>query len=669
MVTLSKEQQLFVEKALEGHNILVDACIGSGKTTAIQQLCEAYPERTSILYLTYNRLLKIDAKAKITQNNAVVSNYHGYAYSCLCKLGIKVGISDIIQTFNKVKPPIKHFDVLLLDEYQDIETELATMLNIIKEANPGIQIIAVGDMEQKIYDKTTLEVPPFINEFLGEHITLEFTQCFRLSAGIAENLGRIWNKKIVGVNANCKVETMYEEDVIEFLKEQRCEDILCLGARLGSLSDTLNRLEDKYPGKFNKTTVYASINETDRGRVAPTEKSAIFTTFDSSKGLERKVCAVFDFNVAYWSMRLSQPQVKYNILRNIFCVAASRGKEHIIFVIPDAYKNISEIPKRQKLLTPEDIMKGEDSNKITDDCIMSQMFDFKFKEQVENAYALLKVNRIMQEDNSVIDIDTCDGLIDLSPCVGTYQEANYFNKYEIDESIKQTLVACEKEFLYKSYDINWPLEKKILFQTSVETNQNRYVNQVDTPFVKESEREKLINRLSQIFVRDEAVQVVCKIPFAYPGDDLEMFRAVGIMDVVKDGTVYELKFVSELTHEHFLQCASYMVASGLKRGILWNVRDNSMYEIEVPDKMAFLDAVTIAITKGAVNAYYPPRKLREDFDDYIEKLNVDLLEMSEEDDEPIRMSEKKKKAKSEKSKAKKNGPTAVVKKPIKKKAM
>ena len=408
MVTLSKEQQLFVEKALEGHNILVDACIGSGKTTAIQQLCEAYPERTSILYLTYNRLLKIDAKAKITQNNAVVSNYHGYAYSCLCKLGIKVGISDIIQTFNKVKPPIKHFDVLLLDEYQDIETELATMLNIIKEANPGIQIIAVGDMEQKIYDKTTLEVPPFINEFLGEHITLEFTQCFRLSAGIAENLGRIWNKKIVGVNANCKVETMYEEDVIEFLKEQRCEDILCLGARLGSLSDTLNRLEDKYPGKFNKTTVYASINETDRGRVAPTEKSAIFTTFDSSKGLERKVCAVFDFNVAYWSMRLSQPQVKYNILRNIFCVAASRGKEHIIFVIPDAYKNISEIPKRQKLLTPEDIMKGEDSNKITDDCIMSQMFDFKFKEQVENAYALLKVNRIMQEDNSVIDIDTCE---------------------------------------------------------------------------------------------------------------------------------------------------------------------------------------------------------------------------------------------------------------------
>ena len=36
---LSAEQQAFVDAALAGHDILVDACIGSGKTTAIQALC------------------------------------------------------------------------------------------------------------------------------------------------------------------------------------------------------------------------------------------------------------------------------------------------------------------------------------------------------------------------------------------------------------------------------------------------------------------------------------------------------------------------------------------------------------------------------------------------------------------------------------------------------
>ena len=38
-IMLSPEQSLFIGKALMGDNILVDACIGSGKTTAIERLC------------------------------------------------------------------------------------------------------------------------------------------------------------------------------------------------------------------------------------------------------------------------------------------------------------------------------------------------------------------------------------------------------------------------------------------------------------------------------------------------------------------------------------------------------------------------------------------------------------------------------------------------------
>jgi hypothetical protein len=44
-----------------------------------------------------------------------------------------------------------------------------------------------------------------------------------------------------------------------------------------------------------------------------------------------------------------------------------------------------------------------------------------------------------------------------------------------------------------------------------------------------------------------------------------LFTAFGMVDAVKDDVVYELKFVSELTHEHFLQCASYVVAMGKKK--------------------------------------------------------------------------------------------------------
>lgn len=42
--SLSEEQKEFIEIALKGSNILVDACIGSGKTTSIQHLCDLLPQ-------------------------------------------------------------------------------------------------------------------------------------------------------------------------------------------------------------------------------------------------------------------------------------------------------------------------------------------------------------------------------------------------------------------------------------------------------------------------------------------------------------------------------------------------------------------------------------------------------------------------------------------------
>lgn len=230
---LSSEQQLFIDKALQGHNILVDACIGSGKTTAIQNLCNEFPNTKKILYLTYNRLLKVDAKSKIKKKNVTVTNYHGFAYMSLKKINVSAGIPELIQTFIQKKPPIGEYDILIIDEYQDIEQELAELLQLIKDCNPNIQIIAVGDMEQKIYDKTTLNVESFMKEFLEEYLTLRFTQCFRLSNGLASMLGRVWKKEIKGVNNSCKVEEMTKEKIVSFLAEQNPADILCLGARTG----------------------------------------------------------------------------------------------------------------------------------------------------------------------------------------------------------------------------------------------------------------------------------------------------------------------------------------------------------------------------------------------------------------------------------------------------
>lgn len=592
-MTLSDEQETFIEKALEGHNILVDACIGSGKTTSIQELCNRYPKNKRILYLTYSKLLKIDAKNKIIEtSNVTVTNYHGFAMGALLRSRIKSSVEECIQNFLKERPYISSYDVLILDEYQDIEQESADMIEIIKAVSPGIQIIAVGDMAQKIFDKTTLRADLFIHKFLGDYIKLEFTKCFRLPKEHAAMLGRIWGKKIEGVNDDCQVCQMRESEIIELLKNESPENILCLGQRTGALARTLNRLEALYPDRFNKRTVYASIRDRDGGthKAEPTEKAAIFTTYDSAKGLERPICVVFDFTEDYWYLRNKQSDSDYTILRNIFCVAASRGKKMIIFAKSEQKAMLSE----KSLSTPINIGSFKDID-------ISGMFDFKYKEDIEKCYSCLDIEKIPMPDTSVIEAPVNDGLIDISPCVGMYLENMFFRNFSIDIEIALQLAIHEdKKFLYTSRIREGSKETKILFHTSLETGQNRYIQQVSVPFVKEETGKRMYDRLNTLLSPNETVQVVCGLGLV---DEfgISVFNVKGYCDVLKDDSVYELKFVSELSRENFLQCACYMCALGVSTGYLWNIRTNDFYKISVPDRDLFLRRVVKTITKGRLD--------------------------------------------------------------------
>jgi len=592
-IKLTNEQENFIKEALKGSNILVDACIGSGKTTSIQQLCNRMPKDKNILYLTYNKLLKIDAKSKIHSPNTFVTNYHGFAWTMLMRMHAqKPGISDIIQSFNDYQPALPKYDVLIIDEYQDIELELAEMLYYIKESCPGIQIIAVGDMDQKIYDKTTLAVKPFIESFLGNHTKLTFSYCFRLNKDYAGMIGQIWNKPIYGTNEELSVEILTTEKILDVLSGERPEDILCLGARTGDLPDMLNILETTHPEKFNKNTVYASIREQDSyGKANPTEKNAIFTTYDSSKGLERNICVIFDFQPSYWETRVNKPGQKADILRNIFCVAMSRGKKRIIF---------AQNTGGEQILDPLTLCSVETQHTAIDNQNISEMFDFKYKEDIEDCYNMLDIKEIPMEDRSLINVKTHDGLIDLSPCVGIYQEAVYFNGFDIRK--QYDLFNEVNRDIQIKFDENKTIEEQILQLIAYNTRQNRYVDQVKPEFVTEEQKQKITDRLSTQLSRNEEEQIGCGIDVASWKDngDLHEFSMIGYADVIKGKTVYELKFVSEITHEHILQCACYMAAQNLKRGIVWNIYDNKMLLVNLKNRNKFIKQVVNTVSKGEI---------------------------------------------------------------------
>ena len=586
---LSQEQELFIEHALAGRDILVDACIGSGKTTAIQELCCRVGFFKQVLYLTYNKLLKLDARSRIRKPNVTVTNYHGYAYSYV---GRGVGLSNLIQVFNQRKPAIPHVDLLILDEYQDLETEMSEMLLYIRDQNPQMQVVAVGDMQQKIYDKTRLDVLEFMQSFLRpDHLNLEFTQCFRLNEEYAFGLGQIWEKQIRGVNPNLLVRAMEFDELVSYLGGlERPGDLLVLGPNAGIRASLQNKLEELYPSFYNKRTLWSSITEGDSsGTTEPDEKAAVFCTYDKSKGMERKVCVICGWTESYWNLRMSKPNVSYEILRNVFLVAASRGKQEILF-----------LKTEQDFLQADVLSKPRGFHVLEGMISISDMFSFKYRDDIRKAVDALELE-VLEEPGELISIRTSDALVDLSPCVGIYQECSYFSDCDIDRYIETWFDTHQDgSYLRKDYS-DMDFEHKVLYYTSIQCGQYRYQNQVELPLLTPGQKDQLYARLSIRLASSDRCQVGCEIPFCSGG--VEEFCAVGYADAVKDGAVYELKFVSALQPEHYLQCASYMCGLGLEVGYVWNVHTGEFVQVSIPDRKRFLDCVACAVTKGSLTEF------------------------------------------------------------------
>ena len=129
-------------------------------------------------------------------------------------------------------------------------------------------------------------------------------------------------------------------------------------------------------------------------------------------------------------------------------------------------------------------------------------------------------------------------------------------------------------------------------------------------WVTEEDESSIRERLSTILPPDAEMQRTCSLPCMYYNDDGEekIIDIRGMTGAIHEGIIYDLKFVGDLSPQHYLSLATYMLAFGSDVGRLWNIRNNDLYEVRIKDKKQLLDHIIQIITKGTITEFIDARE-------------------------------------------------------------
>lgn len=105
-VQATQEQMAIVEAVQHGENLLISALAGTGKTTTLSLIAQAYPARRG-LYLAYNKNMQLDAE-QLFPRHVRCKTIHALAYQAIGhhyrnKLNSKLQASEVMFYF-KIKP-------------------------------------------------------------------------------------------------------------------------------------------------------------------------------------------------------------------------------------------------------------------------------------------------------------------------------------------------------------------------------------------------------------------------------------------------------------------------------------------------------------------------------------------------------------------------------------
>ena len=590
---ISVDQNSVIQQLELSNNVIVDSVAGSGKTTCNLHIANHFHD-IKILLLTYNSKLKIETRERVKRfniNNIEIHSYHSFCvkyYNHEC-----FNDSTIFKIINKKSKPLKEFnyDLIVLDEAQDISSLYYDLICKIYKENimPNAKICIFGDKNQSIFsfngaDQRYIE----FGDELFHFNTYNWTRCnLSVSFRITEEMSLFINKcllrhdRIIShkpgskpryIICDCFNSIRPFNEVKYYLDlGYKPSDIFILAPSIKSESAPIRELENKIKRELPEVMVYVPTGDDEKLDEELLNGKIVFSTFHQTKGLERKIVIIFNFDSSYFEYY--KQNANPCICTNELYVATTRGIEHLT-LFHNRSKNFLRFIDKTNISQYcyfEDIKltiygggfnnKNNISTPVTDIIkhLPQSVIDYCYNQLdiVKNTkYQINKIDIPLRVKNNTTTESVCEitGI-----AIPSMFELKIKNKMSIFEELK-----------LKDIDIQNLTVNQLLY---IANCWNSYKNgflfkicQISTyDWLEQNKLDECINRLINL-----NISINSRFERKVQLEDIKELlnrKLVGYIDCVdKDNNIiYEFKCVQKLEKEHYLQLSVYLFMYELEK--------------------------------------------------------------------------------------------------------
>lgn len=354
------EQHEIAELVKRGHSVIVEAVAGSGKTTTVFLAVQTAPgtslKRT--LFLTYSKDLKMDNRRRVAELNLDHVHAHSF-HSFACNMYTPLAYESLDHATG-MDPVVEFaYDMIIVDEMQDVDPTIFRFLRQIIRDNriTTPQFLFLGDEAQCIFqyrdsDPRFLKLAPRLLEVPFVYKTL--SRSFRLTHDMATVVNRgfggenTWTRIVapkmieksvsyVRIDSPWDLEPVIDEMRIQVARHNlKPWNVFVLAPKVkGGAQNPCVKLQKTLQHKSksvfeNRVSIFVSLQDDVSPHELDMRGKLCIMTYHQAKGRENDLVVVFGVDDSYFKYYNTTSPTTH--LTEPLLVAMTRARKHLIIV-------------------------------------------------------------------------------------------------------------------------------------------------------------------------------------------------------------------------------------------------------------------------------------------------------------------------------------------------